>query len=236
MSGARAADPLVLLPGMLGDGTVWDDVAAALGPEQDVLRARVDLDDSIAGITARVLAEAPARFALAGHSLGGIVALAIMRTAPARVTRLAVLNTSAGAGSSAQRAGWARLAARVGRGEFAEVAAELARVTLPAVRRGDAGLVARNERMAGTVGPDGLLRQLRAQESRIDAHPSLAAIEVPVLVLSGELDEVSPPDLQRDLARPIRTARHEVIPGCGHMSPLERPAEVAAHLRDWLAR
>jgi pimeloyl-ACP methyl ester carboxylesterase len=232
---ARTA-PLVLLPGMLGDGTVWDGVVAALGPEADVVRARIDLDDSIAGIAGRVLGEAPARFALAGHSLGGIVAMEIMRRSPARVTRLALLNTSAGAGSPAQRAGWARLADRAGRGDFAAVAAELARATLPAARRGDPGLVARNERMAETVGPDGLLRQLRAQESRIDSRPSLAAIEVPVLVLSGELDEVSPSALQEDLAEPIRTARHEIIPGCGHMSPLERPAEVAAHLRDWLAR
>ncbi|GAA4372916.1 alpha/beta hydrolase [Actinomadura verrucosospora] len=234
MSGG--AGPLVLLPGMLGDATVWDGVVAALGPETNVLRTRVDLDDSIAGLASRVLDRSPARFALAGHSLGGIVALEVVRRAPARVTRLALLNTSAGAGSPAQRAGWARLAERVGRGEFAAVAAELARATLPAVRRADPRLVSRNENMAGTVGPDGLLRQLRAQESRIDLHPSLAAIDVPVLVLSGELDEVSPPALQRDLAEPIRTARHEVVPGCGHMSPLECPGEVAAHLRGWLAR
>lgn len=236
MSAAPGADPLVLLPGMLGDATVWDGVVAALGPETDVLRPRIDLDDSIAGLAARVLDGAPARFALAGHSLGGIVAMEIVRRAPARITRLALLNTSAGAGSPAQRAGWARLAERVGRGEFAAVAAESARATLPAVRRADPDLVSRNERMAGTVGPDGLLRQLRAQESRIDLHPSLAVIDVPVLVLSGELDEVSPPALQRALAEPIRTARHEVVPDCGHMSPLERPAEVAARLRRWLAR
>ncbi|MWA02875.1 alpha/beta fold hydrolase [Actinomadura sp. LD22] len=226
---------LVLLPGMLGDATVWDGVVAELGPGTDVLRARIDLDDSIAGLAARVLDEAPARFALAGHSLGGIVALEAVRQAPDRITRLAVLNTSAGGGSPAQRAGWARLAGRVGRGEFKAVAGELARATLPAARRDDPDLVARNERMAATVGPDGLLRQLRAQESRIDLHPSLAAIEVPVLVLSGELDEVSPPALQRDLAAPIPAARHEIVPDCGHMSPLERPAEVAAHLRRWLA-
>ncbi|NDU74921.1 alpha/beta fold hydrolase [Actinomadura sp. DSM 109109] len=232
MSGAA---PLVLLPGMLGDATVWDGVVAALGPGAAVLRERVDLDDSIAGLAARVLDGAPERFALAGHSLGGIVAMEAVRRAPARITRLALLNTSAGAGSAAQRAGWARLAERVGRGEFAAVAAESARATLPAARRTDPGLVARNERMAASVGPDGLLRQLRAQLSRTDLHPSLAAIGVPVLVLSGELDEVSPPALQRDLAGPIRTARHEIVPDCGHMSPLERPAEVAAHLRQWLA-
>ncbi|MFD0689546.1 alpha/beta fold hydrolase [Actinomadura fibrosa] len=231
---AGSGEPLVLLSGMLGDATVWDGVLAALGPAGPVVRPRIDLDDSIGGIAARVLAAAPARFALAGHSLGGIVALEIMRRSPERVTRLALLNTSAGAGTPAQRAGWARLAERVRDGRFAAVAAELARATLPSARRDDPDLVGRNERMAATVGPDGLLRQLRAQESRIDGRPSLAAISVPVLVLSGDLDDVSPPELQRDIAERIPQARHEFIRDCGHMSPLERPTEVAAHLRDWL--
>ncbi|TNY35496.1 alpha/beta fold hydrolase [Thermomonospora catenispora] len=229
-----AGEPLVVLSGMLGDVTCWDEVAALLMERVTVRHARIDLDDSVAGLAAGVLAATPGRFALAGHSLGGIVAMEIMRQAPERVTRLALLNTSAGAGSPAQLAAWAELATRVERGEFAAVAAELARATLPAVRRGDAELVARNERMAATVGPDGLLRQLRAQATRPDSAPSLPAIAVPTLVLSGELDEVSPPPLQKAMAELIPGARHEVIAGCGHMAPLERPVEVAAHLREWL--
>jgi pimeloyl-ACP methyl ester carboxylesterase len=224
---------LVLLSGMLGDHTVWSDVAADLGDIAHCTVPRIDQADRIPALSEAVLAEAPERFALAGHSLGGIVALQVLRDAPERVTRLALVNTSARGASAAQLASWAELAGRTHAGEFAAVAWELGRHTLPEARRAD-DLVARNIAMADTVGAPGFLRQLQAQATRPDSRPHLAEVGVPTLVVSGALDHVCPPALQEELAAGIPGARHVVLESAGHMAPLEAPHEVAQALRVWL--
>ena len=229
-------EPLVLLSGMLGDASEWDEVAAALGDGAAVRTSRIDLDDSIAEMAQSVLAEAPATFALAGHSLGAIVAMEIARRAPSRVTRLALLNASGRAASDTQQAAWAEWAARVSGGEFAAVAAELAQATLPTSKRGDPHLVGRNERMAYTVGGDGFLRQLTAQHTRPDSLATLGQLKIPVIIVTGELDEVCPPILQEELTAAFTEATHVRIADTGHMTPLEAPEQVAAHLRQWLRR
>jgi pimeloyl-ACP methyl ester carboxylesterase len=228
-------EPVVLLSGMLGDERLWDDVSARLADVALPWPARIDLDDSVPEMASSVLAVAPSRFALAGHSLGAIVALEVVRRAPERVSRLALLNASARGASEEQLAAWSTARARTENGEFADVAGELARATLGAAHRDDA-LVARNGRMAETVGAEGLLRQLAAQATRPESRPSLAAIDVPVLVLSGEDDTICPPALQRELAELSPAAELVSIAGCGHMAPLEDPEAVAGHLRRWLGR
>jgi pimeloyl-ACP methyl ester carboxylesterase len=221
--------PLVLVPGMLGDATLWDDVA----PRLDVpLRfARIDLDDSVAEMAASVLAGAPARFALAGHSLGGIVALEVLRRAPRRVTRAALLNASARPASEQQLGAWAALRARALDGDFAALAHDFALSNLPTAHHGLAGRVAA---MARRVGPRALLRQLAAQATRPDSRPSLSAIRAPTLVLSGSADAVCPPALQHELADGVPGAQRVPIDGAGHMAPLEDPPAVAAALAEWL--
>jgi pimeloyl-ACP methyl ester carboxylesterase len=213
--------PVLLLPGMLGDATLWDDVAPTLGGARF---GRIDLDDSIAEMAATVLASAPERFALAGHSLGAIVALEIMRQAPARVTRLALLNASARPASEAQLTAWAAMRD----GEFDAVVRDFAMANTRAQ------LTERVEGMARAVGPRGLRRQLAAQASRPDSRPWLAAIAVPTLVLTGTEDAICPRELQEELVGGIPRARHVVVEGAGHMAPLEDPAAVAAHLQHWL--
>jgi 4-hydroxy-2-oxoheptanedioate aldolase len=210
-------EPVVLLPGMLGDATLWDEVAPALTAPRF---ARIDLDDSIAEMASTVLAAAPARFALAGHSLGAIVALEIMRQAPRRVTRLALLNASARPASEAQLTAWAAMRD----GEFETV--------IRAFAAGDARVAA----MARNVGPRGLRRQLAAQATRPDSRPFLHAIAVPTLVLTGADDAICPQALQEELVAGIRGATHAVVEGAGHMAPLEDPVAVAAHLQHWLKR
>jgi pimeloyl-ACP methyl ester carboxylesterase len=226
-------EPLVLLSGMLGDEQLWDDVAAGITDIAVPWPARIDLDDSVPEMALSVLAAAPPRFALAGHSLGAIVALEVMRRAPERVTRLALLNASGRGPSEDQLTAWARAGARTEGGEFDQVAAELATATVGAAHRDD-DLIARNARMAATVGPDGFLRQLAAQATRPESRPSLSTIGVPVLVVSGEDDTICPPALQRELVELCRAAELATIPGCGHMAPLEDPAAVTELLRRWL--
>lgn len=219
-----AAIPLVLLSGMLGDTTVWDGVAGRLADDVRCLPLRHDLYDDVALAAAGVLAEAPERFGLVGHSLGGIVAMEIVRQAPERVAGLALLNTSARPGSDAQVESWTGLAERVERGEFAAVADELAVATLPGSSS--------NRAMAETLGAEGLLRQLRAQLSRPDARGHLSGVRVPTIVVSGEQDTISPVELQREIAGLVPGAEHVLLPG-GHMSPLEQPAALADALRRW---
>jgi pimeloyl-ACP methyl ester carboxylesterase len=231
--GASPLAELVLLSGMLGDHTVWAEVAADLGDVAHCTASRIDQADRITALAEAVLAEAPQRFALAGHSLGGIVALQVLRDAPERVIRLALVNTSARGASAAQLESWTELARRTDAGEFAAVAAELGLHTLPEARRAD-DLVERNTAMADTVGPAGFLRQLQAQATRPDSRPHLAEVGVPTLVVSGALDHVCPPALQEELAAGIPGSRHVVLEAAGHMAPLETPHEVAQALRVWL--
>jgi len=221
---------LVLLSGMLGDATLWDEIARQCN---DIVRPcpiRIDLDDSIAELAASVLAQAPQTFVLAGHSLGGIVALEVRRRAPSRVLGLALISSSGRAPTAAQQQAWSTWRARVEAGEFDQVAAELGRATLA-----NQALLSSNTRMAATIGPDGFRRQLIAQSTRIDNLARLADLDCPVLVFSGEQDEICPPALQRELAERCPGAELVEVAGAGHMLPLEAPDEIVAALRPWLS-
>ncbi len=230
---SATTETLVMLPGMLGDGRVFDEVIAALPVVVSCRPVRIDLDDSVHEMAESVLAVAPQHFALAGHSLGGIVALEIWRCAPTRVTRLALLSTSARPPTDAQLCAWTDLHNRTENGEFSAIIDEQAHVNVGS--RGGSELIAQWKAMAAKVGADGFLRQLRAQKSRTDSRPSLAGITVPTVVLSGGDDAVCPPDLQRELAAGIPDSCHVTVEGAGHMISLDHPGEVAAHLAAWLA-
>ena len=230
---AGGREPLVMLSGMLADGTVWDDVLSPLSQLFAVRTPRIDLDDSVAEMAESVLAESPSTFALVGHSLGGIVALEIVRRAPHRVTRLALLNSTGRVGSDVQQEYWSGLGEQVEAGEFAAAVVALTVNTLPESRRGDEELVARSRRMAASIGPSGLLRQLAAQITRPDNLSWLCDIRIPTLVVTGDLDEVCPGALQRELVNSIPHARHVVLAGVGHMSPLEAPEQIVEALTDW---
>jgi pimeloyl-ACP methyl ester carboxylesterase len=235
LTGVSARTPFVLLSGMLGDSSLWDGLSSRLADVVLPWPVRIDLDDSVPEMAASVLAEAPSRFALGAHSLGAVVALEIVRQAPERVTRLVLFNASGRGPSEAQQDAWAAWRRRTEDGEFEQVAAELASATLPPSRRGDTALVETNGRMAHTVGPDGFIRQLSAQATRPDSLASVGAITVPVLVVSGELDEICPPALQEELVAHCPGARLVSVAGAGHMAPLEAPDELADELRRWFA-
>jgi 4-hydroxy-2-oxoheptanedioate aldolase len=226
---------LILLPGMLGTAELWDEVAPALAELISVQAARIDLDDTVEEMAASVLAAAPDRFALAGHSLGAIVALTVARQAPGRVTRLALLNANPRPPSDAQLAEWAQTETRVREGDFAAVAEEFARANVPEFRRDDDDLVGRIETMARRVGPRGLLRQLAAQRTRPDLRPFLAQVACPTLVLAGDADDICPPGLQEEVAAGIPGARLERLSNCGHMPTLETPERVGPLLAQLLA-
>lgn len=225
--------PLLLLPGLLNDAALW---AAQVRDLVDVADARVadlTLDDSVTAMAARALEQAPPRFALAGLSMGGYVAFEILRQAPERVERLALLDTSPAA-DSPERAAQRRAAMdslRLGR--FLGVTGQL----LPQLVHPDhvAGPVGNAVRaMAARVGGTAFLRQQQAILDRPDSTGLLASIRVPTLVAVGDSDRLTPPGEAWLMRDGIPGARVHCFARCGHLPPLEKPDETSAVLRTWL--
>jgi pimeloyl-ACP methyl ester carboxylesterase len=225
---------LVLLPGLLCDEALWQHQTEHLSDLADTWIADLTRDDSVPAMARRVLTEAPERFALAGLSMGGYVAQEIMREAPERVTRLALMDTSARPDTAEQavrRRGLMQLAEQ---GRFRGVTPRLLPLLIHPRRMLDTGLTSTVMAMAERVGQDAFLRQQRAILDRIDSRESLRRITCPTLVLCGREDARTPLDLHEEMARLIPGARLVIIEDCGHLAPLEQPEAVTAAMRRWL--
>jgi pimeloyl-ACP methyl ester carboxylesterase len=226
--------PLLLLPGLLCDAALWRAQIADLADLAECRVADLTRDDSMGTMAEAALADAPPRFALAGLSMGGYVAHEIMRRAPGRVERLALLDTSARADSDEQRARRHSLLALARRGRFRGVTPRLLPQLVHPARLDDAPLVETVMGMAERVGRDGFLRQQTAILGRPDSRPDLPRIACPTLVLCGRQDALTPLEVHEEMAAVISAARLVVVEECGHLSPLERPAAVSAAMREWL--
>ncbi len=230
-----ARTPLVLLPGLLCDEALWAHQAESLSGIADVTVADTTSDDTITAMAERVLNHAPAMFALAGLSMGGYAAQEIMRRAPERVERLALLDTSAhpdGPEQTVQRQGFIE---QLGLGSFKGVTSRLLPLFIHQDRLGDEALVAVIKTSAQNVGAKGYVRQQRAIMTRPDGREDLKKITCPSLVLCGRQDALTPLALHEEMAAAIPGARLVVIEDCGHLAPLERPDAVSAAMRDWLS-
>lgn len=225
--------PLILLPGLACDAALFAEQVRGLADIAEITVGDTLQDDSLPAMARRVLAAAPDRFALAGLSMGGYLALEIMRQASGRVTRLALLDTSARADTPEATKTREDAIASVAKVPYAKLArASLARLV---AEDADADVIRTVVDMAVRVGPDTYVRQQRAIMARPDSRPLLAAIAVPTLVLVGAKDVLTPPDLAREMADGIPGATLVEVPGSGHLSTMERPAAVTAALRDWLS-
>jgi pimeloyl-ACP methyl ester carboxylesterase len=228
------AEPLLLLPGLLCDRRLYAAQILALGCGRDVRVGDLGHDDSTPAMARRVLADAPPGFALCGLSMGGYVALEIVRQAPERVARLALLDTQARADTAeitARRRGLIELAHK---GEFKGVTPRLLPALLHPDRLQDDGLTATVTAMAEAVGQQAFLRQQQALMTRADLRPLLGKVGCPTLVLCGRQDALTPLPLSLEMAAAIPDATLVVLPRCGHLSTLERPDAVTAQLRAWL--
>lgn len=229
------AEPLVLLPGTLCDRRVWEPVLALL-PEREVIVPAMVPEETTTDLAARILAEAPALFSLAGFSLGGIVALEMMAHEPRRIARLALLDTTARPDPPAHhvaRREAVSLARSMGMERFVRERAWPTAVG--AGRLADASLLALLIAMAVELGVEALRTQSEVAIHRDDSRPRLGAIAVPTLVLCGEEDGGCPVDRHQEIADGIEGAELVVVPGCGHFALIERPDLVAEAMRRWLA-
>ena len=233
----RDAKPgLVLIPGLLCDSLLWDAQIAALDSHAACWVADHTRSDTMAAVAADVLREAPfERFALAGLSMGGYVALEIMRQNARRVNRLALLDTSARADTPEQLQKRRGLIALAKRGRFMGVTQGLLPLFIHPNRLRDEKLVTTIREMSRNIGRDAFIRQEEAIMSRADSLPLLSSIACPTLVLCGRQDAVAPLDRHEEMAAGISGATLEVIEDCGHLSTLERPAEVSDALKRWLS-
>jgi pimeloyl-ACP methyl ester carboxylesterase len=225
---------LLLLPGMLNDERLWKAQITALGEYANISVADMTKGESIAEIAANVLAAAPeGRFALAGLSLGGYVALEIMRTAPDRVLGLALLDTSARPDteeSTAKRNAQIAQAAD----DWPGVVKALQSKLVHTAHLENTALIDVMTAMANDLGKDVFARQQRAIISRIDSRPFLHQIACPTLILCGREDQVTPLETHEELAVAIPAATVEIVDHCGHVSALEQPLPVIVAMEAWL--
>lgn len=228
--------PIVLVPGLNCSARLYAEQIPALwrfGPVQVADHTR---DDSMDAIAAAILAHAPPRFALVGLSMGGYIALTMVRQAPARVHKLALLDTSARPETPEQSERRKPQIALAQGGHFAEVPPLQFPVFVHRNRQHDEALRARVRSMAEETGAEAFLRQQKAIMTRPDMRPLLASIACPTLVLVGDGDELTPPPLSEEIAAGIAGSRLVVIADCGHLSTMERPEAVNRELVEWMAR
>jgi pimeloyl-ACP methyl ester carboxylesterase len=226
--------PILLVPGLLCSARLYAPQIPALWPFGQVAVADHRRDASMDAIAARILGDAPQRFALAGLSMGGYIAMAIMRLAPDRVAKLALLDTNARADTPEQSAGREKFIAMAEAGKLTEVVETLIPRFLHRNRHNDEPLKQVVRAMAADTGVEAFVRQERALMSRLDSRPLLASIKCPTLVLVGDGDELTPPELAKEIAAGISGSKLAIVADCGHLSTLEKPGAVNAAMSEWL--
>lgn len=230
------AETLVLIPGLACTARLFEPQIEALSTDRAIVVADHMRDDSIPEIAGRILREAPGRFALAGLSMGGYIAMEVMRQAPERVERLALLDTSARPDTPEASQDRRRLIALAEAGRFDEIHSALWPRLVHPDHRSDRALQDIVIGMMRDTGAEAYMRQQRAIMARPDSRPSLSGIEIPTLVLVGEGDAITPPAIAREMADLIEWASLVVVPEAGHLSTLEQPERVIQAMQLWLDR
>lgn len=235
--------PLLLVPGLMCDHTVWAPLLPWLTADRSCTVVDHADADALPQMAHQLLASAPPRFLLAGHSMGARVALEVLRLAPERVRGVALMDTgflpkpqgSAGDDESAKRLALLQIAKEQG---VRAMAQQWVRGMVHPDRLGDAELIERILAMFERKSAGIFERQIRALLSRPDGSDVLRSLRVPTLLMCGAQDAWSPPaqhEAMQVLVSPT-LVQMDLIEHAGHMAPMERPAEVAASLSRWLVR
>lgn len=226
--------PILLVPGLNCSPRLYAAQLPALWAQGPVTVASHIHDETMEAIAARILADAPPRFALAGLSMGGYIAFAILRAAPERVDRLALLDTGPRADTPQQSENRKRQIEIARAGRFAEIPGLQWPMLVHKNRQHDAALKEIVERMAEETGAQAFVRQQRAIMTRPDSRPGLTDIRCPTLILVGDGDQLTPPELSEEMNALIPGSRLVMVPDCGHLSALERPEAVNKALVSWM--
>lgn len=227
--------PFVLIPGLNCDGRVYAPATTVLWPRGPVTVANHLDGAGIAGIAAAILRDAPPRFALAGFSMGGYLAFEILRQAPDRVLKLALIDTNAHADSADSTEVRRRRIEQARAGKFGLVTEQTFAGLVHADNAGDSGLYAIHRAMAETAGPDAYIRHQQAIIDRPDSRKLLKSITVPSLIVVGEADTISPMSAAQEMRDGIAGSILVVVPRAGHMAPLENSLVVNKALAAWAA-
>jgi pimeloyl-ACP methyl ester carboxylesterase len=228
--------PILLVAGLGGSPRIYAPVTPAIWQFGPVMLANHIRDDSLDAIARQILAEAPPRFALAGHSMGGYIAFEMMRQAPDRIIKLALINSQARPDTPEATARRRDQIARSQAGEYHAVLDDLFPGFVHPSRREDASLHRLVHDMGDDIGADAFVRQQIAIIGRPDSRPILALIRCPTLVLTGDEDNTIPNSLSNEMADGIRGAKLRILPDCGHLPQVEQPQATADALIEWLRK
>lgn len=228
------AEPLVFLPGMMCDARLYGPQIAELSSEFSVMVSPVTRGERIEEIASGLLDELPQRFALVGLSMGGIVAMELLRRAPDRISRLALLDTTPLAETPQAAAAREPQIVKVRSGQMYSVIHDelLPNYLGPGPYQDEITALVLD--MADALGADTFVRQSRALQRRRDQQGVLRKCRVPTLVLCGEYDALCPVKRHTFMSELIHGAVLKIIPGAGHLPTLEAPAETTQALRDWM--
>ncbi len=227
--------PIVMIPGLACTARLYVPQIEALWPYGPVMVADHRRDANIKAAASRILSNAPPRFALAGLSMGGYIAFEMMRQAAVRIAKLALLDTSARADTPEQTATRQTQIIMAKSGRYREIPDLSIPRYLHRDRQKDAALVGIVRQMIEVTGPEAFVAQQQALMSRPDSRSLLPSIRCPTLVLVGDADVATPPELSKEIVDGIAGARYVVVPECGHLSTIEQPNVVNAALAEWLS-
>ena len=227
--------PILLVPGLNCSPRVYEAQIPALWELGQVTVADHRRDNTMPAIAKRILSAAPPRFRLAGFSMGGLIAMEIMRQAPDRVAKLALLDTSARPETPVQTERRGKLMALARNERLIEINDVLWPLIVHESKKDDTPLRAAVDKMALETGGEAFVRQEEAIIARADSRPLLSAIKCPTVMIVGDSDQLIPPAHAKEIADGISGARLETIANCGHMSTMEEPAKVTKLLVDFFA-
>ena len=230
------SEPLVFLPGMMCDARLFGPQIAELSADTAVMAAPITQGERIEEIASALLDVLPVRFALAGLSMGGIVAMEIMRRAPERVARVALMDTNPLAEVPTVSANREPQIVKARAGRMLEVMRDEMKPNYLAPGAQRAEVLKLVMDMAEVLGPEVFIRQSRALQRRRDQQAVLRKYQGPALVLCGAHDQLCPVKRHTFMAELMPNAQLVVLPDAGHLPSLEQPAGTTAALRAWMAR
>ncbi|MEM1361288.1 MAG: alpha/beta hydrolase [Pseudomonadota bacterium] len=226
--------PLVLLPGMMCDARLFQPQIAALSGRYPIMTVPIGARDSMSALAAEMLSQAPKRFALGGVSMGGIVAMEVLRQAPERVLGLALMDTNPLAESDTIKARRGPQIAAAECGDLQRVMAEDMKPNYLSHNPDHAHILDLCMEMAMHLGPEVFVNQSRALRDRVDQSETLRAFDRPALVLCGREDRLCPPERHTLMHRLVPQSKLVIIEDAGHLPCLEKPEETTAALTRWL--